>query len=251
MSLKASPKNLRIEVDIPLTRPMGKIRIKKRSDIFEYGAPFASRRDPFTDKNYVEWQISYDKPAKDAEDADLGSVGFRNGKGENKVLHELSACLFYFAKWGVLKEQELRDIKSSAEKIPASDLLAEHPDCRVRRTDPVEKHINGLRFDTLKVEYPQLVRRIGNDGMIAEITIREKQRAVGLQPMLYFCIPIAALSAGRSLIGRCADEKECAQFVFDQSNCFAVAELMRIFGMLSESHQRDVVAIIDAVLQSV
>ncbi len=52
--------NKRILVDIPLTTPTGKIRIKSRSMFYEYGNPHAARSKPITQNNYVEWQISYD-----------------------------------------------------------------------------------------------------------------------------------------------------------------------------------------------
>ena len=45
----------------------------------------------------------------------------------------------------------------------------------------------------------------GDYEIIAEITIREKQRAVGTQSMLYFCFPITELKSEDPLIGRCAN----------------------------------------------
>ena len=50
----------KIEVPILLTAVSGKIRIKNRSIVNEYGTPVAVRRDGFTLSNYVEWQIGYD-----------------------------------------------------------------------------------------------------------------------------------------------------------------------------------------------
>ena len=43
--------NKRILVDIPLTVPKGKIRIKSRSMFYEYGEPHATRREPFNQNN--------------------------------------------------------------------------------------------------------------------------------------------------------------------------------------------------------
>ena len=50
----------KILVDIPLTTPTGKTRIKSRSMFYEYGKPHATRSVPLTQNNYVEWQIGYD-----------------------------------------------------------------------------------------------------------------------------------------------------------------------------------------------
>lgn len=51
--------NKELVVDIPFTSVRGKIRIKERKSIFDYGNPYATRKRPFTKNNYVEWQIGY------------------------------------------------------------------------------------------------------------------------------------------------------------------------------------------------
>ena len=56
-----------IEIPILLTAVSGKIRIKNRSILNEYGAPVAVKRDGFLLSNYVEWQIGYDVVKKEAE----------------------------------------------------------------------------------------------------------------------------------------------------------------------------------------
>ena len=50
----------RLFVNLPLTKPTGKIRVKKRSFFAEYGVPIAPRQVPLTQSVYVEWQIGYD-----------------------------------------------------------------------------------------------------------------------------------------------------------------------------------------------
>ena len=57
----------KIEVPILLTAVSGKIRIKNRSIVNEYGTPVAVRRDGFALSNYVEWQIGYDVVKKETE----------------------------------------------------------------------------------------------------------------------------------------------------------------------------------------
>ncbi len=44
-------------VNLPLTKPTGKIRVKRRSVFSEYGLPVRPRQDSLTQTNYVEWQI--------------------------------------------------------------------------------------------------------------------------------------------------------------------------------------------------
>ena len=52
--------NRRIEESLPLTKPIGKIRVETRGTHYEYGQPFASHKSRFTPDNYIEWRISYD-----------------------------------------------------------------------------------------------------------------------------------------------------------------------------------------------
>ena len=239
--------NKRILVDIPLTRPTGKIRIKSRSMFYEYGAPHAAKREPFDQTNYVEWQIGYDLVDKRKDESSLPHISFTAYNGQKKVLYELSEYLYYFHSWDMITSSELERNLEFLSNLEEGSLLSNHPDCQVTRTHPVEKQINNTTFFGMTLQYPQLVYKFGGYEIIAEITIREKQRAIGIQPMLYLCFPITELQANENLIGRTARTKETAKFVLDKSNYRIVIEMMRIFGMLSPSHHRDILEILKAI----
>lgn len=241
-------KNKRILVDIPLTTPTRKIRIKSRSMFYEYGAPHATRRELFTQNNYVEWQIGYDVEVKDKNKSSLSDILFIAYNGKKKVLYELSEYLYYFHSWGIVTSSELKETLESLSKLEEKNLLSNHPDCQITRTHPVEKQINNTIFFGMTLKYPQLVHKFGEYEIIAEITIREKQRAIGIQPMLYLCFPITELQASENLIGRVAHVKETAQFVIDKTNYKIVIEMVKIFGMLSPSHHTDILEIIKSIL---
>lgn len=257
-----NPKNKTIIVDVPLTTTSGKTRVKQRDLVFDYGLPFASKSKPFNQKNYIEWQIGYDATVpnnisnfkenkfKNFANTSIKDAYFIGDNGKNKTLYELSEYLYYFTKWGVFNKQKLESIQQSVQSISADNLLDKHTHCQIKRTHPIEKKINNINFQALTVEYPQLVYKFQQYDIIAEITIREKQRAVGTQPMLYFCFPITELQANPPLLGRCANTKECAGFEFNQQNAFIVLEVIKIFGMLSTSHQHDTVCIIQSILDA-
>jgi hypothetical protein len=254
------PENKTITVDVPLTTTSGKTRVKQRNSMFDYGLPFASRTNPFNQNNYIEWQIGYDATVprnvsnfkkekfKNFVNTTLKENYFTGDNGNKKTLYELSEYLYYFVKWEVISEKTLRELMDFLVNIAEENLLDQHKHCQVKRTHPVSKTINTIDFDALTVEYPQLIYRFGDYEIIAEITIREKQRAVGTQPMLYFCFPVTELQAEQPLIGRCADIKEFAKFEFNKDNAFIVLEMMKIFGMLSASHRHDTVQIIQTIL---
>jgi hypothetical protein len=239
--------NKRILVDIPLTTPTGKIRIKSRSMFYEYGNPHAARSKPITQNNYVEWQISYDLEDKGKHNSSLPHISFIASNRKKKVLYELSEYLYYFYSWDMITSSELKSIIEFLSELDEENLLSNHPDCRITRTHPVEKQINNTTFFGMTLNYPQLVYKFGIYEILAEITIREKQKAVGVQPMLYLCFPITDLQVGENLIGRTAKTKETGKFVIDESNYRIVIEMVRIFGMLSPSHHKDILAILKAV----
>ncbi len=250
-----------IVVAIPLTTTSGKIRVKERNNIYGYGLPFASRSKHFNQKNYIEWQIGYDaeKPNnldnykksnfKSYENTTLKNVNFIAYNGKTKAFYELSEYLYYLINFKVISANELEELKKEIESLEEDKLISRHPHCAIRRTHPISKIINKINFEVLKVEYPQLIYKFKKYEIIAEITIREKQKAIGVQPMLYFCFPITELLSRSPLIGRCAKKKEFAYFKIDKNNSFIILEMVKIFGMLSLSHQYDTVKILDLILR--
>jgi hypothetical protein len=96
-----------------------------------------------------------------------------------------------------------------------------------------------------------LVHEFAQYDIVAEIITREKQRAAGVQPMLYLCFPITELvpAPGKPpFLGRPAQSKEHADFVINAANASVFVQLLRLFGMLSENHRNDTLSIINAVL---
>ncbi len=257
---KIDENNKSLEIAIPLTSTSGKTRVKQRDSIFGYGLPFASRQKPFNQKNYIEWQIGYDaiipsnvnnfaiKNFKNFKYTTIKNIVFTGFNDKNKTLYELSEYIYYFAKWGIFERQTLLDLIYFLQDLTSNNLLDKHQHCQIKRTHPSTEKINELEFNVLKVEYPQLIHRFGDYEIIAEITIKEKQRAVGTQPMLYFCFPITELKSEVPLIGRCANIKEFAQFTINEDNNDILLEMIKIFGMLSESHNFDTIAILDAII---
>lgn len=74
---------------------------------------------------------------------------------------------------------------------------------------------------------------------------REKQRGVGVQPMLYVCIPVTMLSFDTDPLSRVLQSKETSDWVIGKPEAQLSLELFRIFGMLSNKHRHDVLAILE------
>lgn len=239
-----------IIVAIPLTTISGKIRVKERDNIYGYGLPFASRSNKFNQKNYIEWQIGYDiEITSDKMDlTTLKNVNFIAYNGKNKSFYELSEYLYYLVDFGIVSVNQLEVLRDFIKNLNEGELVSKHPHCAIKRTHPNNELINELDFEILTVEYPQLIHRFKNYEVITEITIREKQRAVGVQPMLYFCFPITELKSDSHLIGRCANAKEFAYFEINKNNSFIILEMVKIFGMLSHSHRYDTLKILNLII---
>ncbi|MCE2687057.1 MAG: R.Pab1 family restriction endonuclease [Rickettsiales bacterium] len=249
---RVSPENQEIIVSIPLTTTSGKIRIKERDNIYGYGLPFASRSNKFNQRNYIEWQIGYDIEvvSDKIKLTTLKNLNFTAYNTKKKALYELSEYLYYLATFNIIKINELESLKNFIKNLEENNLISKHPHCAIKRTHPVGEKINDLDFEILKIEYPQLIHKFKHYEVITEITIREKQRAVGVQPMLYFCFPITELISDTHLIGRCANLKEFADFKINKDNSFIIVEMIKIFGMLSPSHKHDTIEIMDLVIKS-
>jgi len=231
-------------VNLPLTKPSGKIRIKQRSFFSEYGLPVAPRQVPLTQSCYVEWQIGYDLGVSSENEGktSITDKTFRDYKGKQKFAYELSEIVLYAHKHRLINQSDIRNCYEAISQVEENNTFEETSS--VSRTNPRERTINGLPFYEMQVTYPLFVHRFGNDEILAEVMIREKQRAVGTQAMLYVCLPISSLTFTHPVIGRTLDKKECAEWHIGKKEAKLSLELFRVFGMLSPKHRHDVLAIL-------
>lgn len=236
-----------LKVKLPMTQPTGKIRIKRRSFFAEYGMPVASRQEQLTTECYVEWQIGYDLLAKPENRAKTNLVDYEfvNYKGEQKYPYELAEIVFFAFNLGLIAKQEIRNTYEKIKAIEQDQMIDTIDKMRISRTSPVETVINDMDFYEMKVSYPIIVHKFGNYDIHTEVMNREKQRGVGVQPMLYVCIPVTMLSFGTDPLSRVLQSKETSDWVIGKPEAQLSLELFRIFGMLSNKHRHDVLAILE------
>ncbi|MDX9914134.1 MAG: R.Pab1 family restriction endonuclease [Candidatus Moranbacteria bacterium] len=242
----------KIEVPILLTAVSGKIRIKNRSIVNEYGTPVAVRRDGFALSNYVEWQIGYDVVKKETDklaESSLPETEFVGANGKTKAIYELSEYIWYFHKWAIVSKEELESVIDYLNSIPDNDLIDNNSELQIDRSHPIAKNINGFGFEYTQVKYPLLIYKFNGYEIVTEIKITEKQYAVGIQPMLYLCFPITELKSNTNLIGRCAEVKEIAHFEISERNIKVFLEMLKMFGILSKNHKHDILRIINTIIE--
>lgn len=147
-------------------------------------------------KCYIEWQIGYDLLATSAnsKNTSLPHLKFSNYKQETKFAYELSEIIYYSHKLKLISEKDISDTYNKIKNVTDDNLIDVIDKMRIFRTSPIETTINDMMFFEMKVSYPLIVHKFGKYDIYAEVMNREKQRGVGVQPMLYVCIPITALN---------------------------------------------------------
>ena len=245
-------KNKNISVAIPLTKGTEKTRIKKRSILNEYGIPVSTKQEKFSQQCYVEWQIGYDVVLDDSEKLErttLKDINFTGANGKEKALYELSEYIYYFYKWNIISKEQLENIKTFLQNIDKTKFLDVNSDYVIDRSHPIAKKLFDIDFEYTQVKYPLLIHKFMPFEIVTEIKITEKQYAIGVQPMLYFCFPITELKSEITLLGRAAKTKETADFIIDKNNINVFLEMLKIFGILSQNHNKDIISIIDAIIE--
>jgi hypothetical protein len=142
----------------------------------------------------------------------------------------------------------LTDIKLFLINLKGKNFIDQNPDLSIERSHPVPKIFNGIEYQWTQVKYPMLIHKFGKYEILTEIIIKEKQYAIGVQPMLYFCFPVTELQAVVPLIGRIANQNETAHFIINKDNISIFSLMLKIFGTLSANHNYDIITIIDKII---
>lgn len=250
---KVDRKTKNIKIAIPLTEPTGKTRVKNRDIWYGYGYPVATKKVNFSNKNYIEWQIGYDITVDNSEKMKLTTLPdkrFIGSKGKEKVLYELSEYLFYFYDMDIISKKEIKCLLDEIKQIDSKKLIENNIDLSVNRFHPIEYVLEGIKFQKSIVQYPLLLYKFSSFEVLVEIVIKEKQYAIGLQPMLYICFPITLLDSedGSELIGRCAKTNEKAYLTLDKKHKEFILQTFKIFALLSQAHKQDIISIIETIL---
>ncbi len=89
ISVKVFVERRKLIVELPLTNPTGKVRVRRRSKASNYGLPIATKKEKFTEDDYVEWQISYatQNPPTESKVEDIMI-------NENQIGFELTKLLY-------------------------------------------------------------------------------------------------------------------------------------------------------------
>ncbi len=103
-------------------------------------------------------------------------------------------------------------------------------------------------FELYEENAPLFIKRM-NHKFFTEIQIKHKQKAVGYQGMVYFCIWVKSIKDkdGKSLIGRKAKRNEKVIIDLSKENLFDIA---KTFMITSKDHEWDMKTILKGLIKS-
>ena len=80
-----------------------------------------------------------------------------------------------------------------------------------------------------------------------EIMISKQQYATGVQPMLYFVVPMTSFENSNRIVGYTSSETPVGFLRLDNSNKDVIKKLFICFAMCSTSHNHDVKEILKVI----
>jgi len=233
-------RNGRLVTELPLTNPTGKIRVKRRSEISNYGFPIATRKQSFTKDDYVEWQISYatQNPPESSRVEDIVI-------NDTQIGFELTRLLYEGIKLKILSNADLHKLEEFINNVQATETLDENE--KIFREDRFQEIKGG--FKKFEEKTPLFIKKNEEGSYFVEIILKHRQYAVGVQSMVYLCIYIEKLKDknGNSLIGRNAEAKEVGEFETTLGNKELITDVVKAFAIASQRHKKDVLSILEQI----
>lgn len=226
----------------------GKFRFKTRENNLNFGDTFATRGNDFNKNVYLEWQIGYDAIVNDVEagkkETKLTDITFVGANNKTKYPYELSELIFDSVKIGLISKNKLSDllieIESYSDFVDEKKIEVEH-DKKIK--------LNGISFEETSIKLPTLFMIETKDKTQIEISIQKQQYASGVQPMVYFCIPIISFENGKDLFGKPSTSDDSLIYTFTKENVGVLFDLLKIFAMCSKRHNFDVKEILKVLLK--
>jgi len=238
ISAKIYIENKKLIVQLPLTNPTGKIRVKRRDKNLNYGIPIATKKESFTTDDYVEWQISYatQNPPRETKVKDIVI-------NNNQIGFELTKLLVEGINLKIFSKDDVEELEKFINDVQPTETLEENE--KIFRENNLQEIKGG--FKKLVEKVPIFIKNNEKMGYFVEIILQHKQRAVGLQAMVYLCIYITTLKDGNSLIGKVAKAKEFGQLEITLKNKVIVTDVVKAFAIASWQHKNDILNILKQI----
>ena len=235
--------NCAVEVRLPLTAVTSKVRMKQRN-ADGYGEPVAPKQTVLDKTCYLEWQIGYDTPDKNAPTVAEGVV-FRR-KGETKYGYELAEILREALALHLLTPDAVRELRKTIT-AQRDATLEEKQSVALHKAPALDAPLPA-GFSKLVEETP-MYRQQTPHGTI-ELQLKQKQRAVGTQVMLYVCIPMDKVlrADGTARPDGKAKTRETVLYRITAERITFLTDIVRAFGLASRQHNEDLSRILGLLI---
>lgn len=231
-----------VRVRLPLTDVTGKVRVKEKS-ADGFGIPVAPSKTALGKKHYLEWQIGYDIPSTNSPSV-VPQIKFTR-HGETKYGHELSKIIFESVRLGLLSTNDLLRELAALKQIPAAEFEEGQP-------VQIETETNGMAsgFQRATQRIPQFTKTTSYGSV--QIQLKQKQRAVGYQAMIYICLPMNLVLTMDEVPRKTgpAKSKETVYYDFTNKNAVFLLDIIHAFGLASQQHNEDIQKILGKVLET-
>lgn len=242
-----SIKESNILISIPV-KNYRQFRFKKRKNRLDFGETFSTRKVPFDEQTYLEWQIGYAVPINDVKkgkkQTKLTSKYFVGSNGKEKYPYELSEIFFKAMELKLITKKQVENLLNEIKRYKS--FIDE-------KAITIERHsrlsINGINFEETSIKLPTLFMIEPLDGTQIEVSIEKQQYATGVQPMVYFCIPLKAFKNSSDILGKSSVSGDKLIYVINKTNVQNLIFMMKVFGMASKRHNHDVVKILEILLE--
>ena len=230
-----------VRVRLPLTDVTGKVRVKEQTPD-GFGLPLAPSKTSLGGKHYIEWQIGYDIPNTNSPSV-VPQIKFQRN-GETKYGHELSKIILEAVRLGLLSTNNLVREIEALKKIQPTEF-------EENQTVQVEVSTNAAAngFQSAIQRLPQFTKTTPHGSV--QIQLKQKQRAVGYQAMVYVCLPmnqVLDMSGNLRKTGP-AKSKETVYYDFNHENAAFILDIVHAFGIASQQHNEDIRQILEKILR--
>ena len=226
----------------------GKFRFKTRANNLNFGNTFATKGNDFSKDVYLEWQIGYDAVVTDVQagkkETKLTNLTFVGANKKTKYPYELSELVFDSIKIGLISKDKIIELLKEIENY--SDFIDEK---KIEVEHNKKINLNGISFEETSIKLPTLFMIETTDNTQIEVSIQKQQYASGVQPMVYFSIPITSFENGKDLYGKPSTNEDNLIYVFDAKNINTLFDLLKIFAMCSRRHNFDIQEILKILLK--
>ena len=165
--------------------------------------------------------------------------------GETKHGHELIRIIFDAVRLGILSTNDLAREMAALKAVQPSEFEESQP-------VQVETSTNAAAdgFQSAVQRLPQFTKTTPHGWV--QIQLKQKQRAVGYQAMVYVCLPLDEVrlaDGGPRPAGRAAS-KETVYYDFSRDNAGLLLDIVHAFGLASPQHNEDIRTLLGKVLEA-